>query len=106
MQLPSQSSAPLEVVTVEEPQPRSESNRHIVQYGETLGTIAAAYGIDLNALIIENGIFGHIIYAGQVLILPGTTAPTASAPPESEPVEVADQAVSIVNQITYVIRPR
>lgn len=91
--------------TIELPQPEASPGKHVVKYGETLGTIAAAYGIDLNALIIENGIFGHIIYPGQVLILPGATAEVSDPPPASEPVVVAIVQPIIPSQVTYVVRP-
>ena len=102
LQLPTTSSAGLE--NIESPQPELNPTKHIVRHGETLGTIAAAYGIDLNALIIENGIFGHIIYPGQVLILPGAAADSSDTPPASEPVAVAVEPPEGSNQVTYVVR--
>ncbi len=102
LQLPTTSSTSAETDTLS--QPETSPGKHVVRFGETLGAIAVSYGIDLNALIIENGIFGHIIYPGQVLILPGTTAEASDPPPASDPVAVGVEEPIIPNQVTYVIR--
>lgn len=105
LQVPSQTSAPVESDVVEDPGPTTVLDKHVVQYGETLGAIAAAYGINLNALIVENGIFGYIIYPGQVLILPGTTVAPDSAPPASETIADEIEATADVILVTYVVQP-
>lgn len=44
---------------------------HIVQYGETMGQIAAKYGINTKFLADSNRIYNyHLIYVGQVLYIP------------------------------------
>jgi len=60
---------------------------HVVQDGETLGGIAAAYGTSVEELMALNGIDDpHYIYAGQELVLPGgTVIHAAGVEPGSEP---------------------
>lgn len=103
LQLPTTATSNGETIAI--PRPEAPPDKHIVQHGETLGKIAAAYGIDLNALIIENGIFGHIIYPGQVLILPGATAEASHPPPASDPIAIPIEQPIIPSQVTYVVRP-
>lgn len=56
---------------------------HTVQPGETLVSIAAAYGVPLEELIAVNHIQDpNLIRAGQVLVIPGRQA---APPPASEP---------------------
>jgi LysM repeat protein len=44
---------------------------HTVQYGETLGLIAAAYGTTWSALAAANNLWNpNLIYAGQTLVIP------------------------------------
>ena len=71
-------------------QPVASGSQHVVRRGETLGSIALAYGISQYELAVINGIYGHIIYPGQTLTLPNaspvtTTAPAPSAPANSSP---------------------
>jgi len=66
----------------------TSGNTHIVRVGETLGTIAAAYGISLYDLQVANNIWGWIIYVGQELTIPGDglaviNLDEAAAPAES-----------------------
>lgn len=73
-----------------DPAPESETSgkTHIVRVGETLGTIAAAYGVSLYDLQVANNIWGWIIYVGQELTIPGdgiviASPDDAAAPGES-----------------------
>ena len=51
--------------------PVSTRTIHIVQAGETMGQIAAKYGIDTKFLADSNRIYNyHLIYVGQVLYIP------------------------------------
>lgn len=52
------------------PTPAAGERQHVVRYGETLGTIAASYGIDMWDIAAANGILNpHLVYVGQVLII-------------------------------------
>ncbi|WP_420644274.1 LysM peptidoglycan-binding domain-containing protein [Candidatus Leptofilum sp.] len=51
--------------------PVSTRTLHIVQAGETMGQIAAKYGVDTKFLADSNRIFNyHLIKVGQVLYIP------------------------------------
>ena len=51
--------------------PVSTRTIHIVQAGETMGLIAAKYGLDVKFLADSNRIFNyHLIKVGQVLYIP------------------------------------
>lgn len=61
---------------------------HTVQPGETLYSIARQYGVSVQAIAFANGITNpNLIYAGEVLTIPGaatpTPAPGATAVPSS-----------------------
>ncbi|MBE3584575.1 MAG: LysM peptidoglycan-binding domain-containing protein [Thermoanaerobacter sp.] len=45
--------------------------KHTVAAGETLYGLSQKYGVTVDALQAANGISGHLIYPGQVLIIPG-----------------------------------
>ena len=49
---------------------RGEPARHVVQRGDTLGTIAQRYSISLNRLRTANAIEGDVIHPGAVLVIP------------------------------------
>lgn len=73
------------VPTVPPPSPTPSPLLHTVQPGETLVSIAAAYGVPLGELIAVNNIQDpHLIQVGQVLVIPGawvTPAPAESPSP-------------------------
>ncbi len=53
---------------------------HIVSFGETLFSIAQAYGISMEALATANGLtYPYLIYVGQELVIPraGEVTPVA-----------------------------
>lgn len=64
------------------PDAYAQSPTHVVQPGETLFRIALRYGITVDALRAANGLTGNLIYAGQVLVIPGAGA-TVSPPAEA-----------------------
>ena len=57
-------------------EPTVDELAHVVQFGESLGTIAEAYGVSLYDLQAANGLWSWLIYAGQELVIPagGTAA--------------------------------
>ena len=55
---------------------RVAGNAYLVQAGETLSTIADRLGISTSALVQANNLEGNsTIYAGQMIRIPGSTAP-------------------------------
>ena len=56
--------------------PKGGATHHVVQRGDTIGGIAARYGITQRQLIDANGLTGGVVYVGQRLSL----VPTAAAP--------------------------
>ena len=73
------------------PLPVQGSGTYIVQRGDTLFGIAASHGVNLAALAAANNIYNlELIYAGQVLIIPGgASAPNASAPSSAKQIVVS-----------------
>ncbi|MGI8588004.1 MAG: LysM peptidoglycan-binding domain-containing protein [Chloroflexia bacterium] len=57
---------------------------HAVQYGETLTSIAAEYGVSVDALAAANSIGSpNLIFVGEVLTIPGGSAAAPAAPSAS-----------------------
>lgn len=65
---------------------------YIVQYGDTLLTIARRFGVTVAALKSANGLTSDTIYAGEVLKIPA-------------PVPAATRTPTPVGQATYVVQP-
>jgi LysM repeat protein len=80
--LPASANAPAPAVS--SPTATSSGTTHIVRNGETLGSIAAAYGLSVYDLQAANNIWTWIIYAGQELEIPGDGAlvPEPESPAE------------------------
>ncbi|WP_043807058.1 MULTISPECIES: C40 family peptidase [Micrococcaceae] len=68
---------------------------HTVKAGDTLGAIAAQYGVDLNELFAANGLgWASVIYPGDVIELSGAAqapAQAAPAPVEAPATQAAPQ---------------
>jgi LysM repeat protein len=76
-----QSAAPIAA-----PAPAAAAKVHTVVSGDTLGAIAARYGVGLDALLSTNGLsMTTIIYPGNQIKIPsgGAAAPSAAAQPAS-----------------------
>jgi len=59
---------------------------YVIQPGDTLAGIAAAYGLTVDELIAANSLSDpNVIQAGQPLIIPGLSAPTATPLPTRTP---------------------
>ena len=55
---------------------------YVVQWGDSLGSIATRYGITVQALMSANGLTNpNFIYAGQVLTIPGASTAPVYTPP-------------------------
>lgn len=59
------------------PEPTLDEQVHLVQIGESLGTIAETYGVSLYDLQAANGLWSWLIYAGQELVIPAGGLPPA-----------------------------
>lgn len=60
--------------------PPTAGTTYVVNSGDTLSRIAVAHGVTVATLVQANGIANpNLIYAGQVLTIPGTAAPTSSS---------------------------
>lgn len=67
----------VEILPNPEDVPEPSATTHVVQYGETLSTIAAKYGTTYQALASLNGLSNpNMIYAGQVLKISGAVSRT------------------------------
>lgn len=85
------------------PAPAAGAPTHTVQSGDTLGSIAANYGVSLDAVFAANGLgWDSIIYPGQVISLSGSAAaapapaaaPAAPAPAAPAPVETSTMGIT------------
>ncbi|MEZ4591567.1 MAG: LysM peptidoglycan-binding domain-containing protein [Chloroflexota bacterium] len=97
------------------PEPDSGPPVHIVQAGDTLGTISQLYGVTIEDIMAENGLTNpNIISVGQQLVIPvggiSTPVPEDTAVPEEAvlPTPIATEPVGsgeAVVVITAVIGP-
>ncbi|WP_426987399.1 LysM peptidoglycan-binding domain-containing protein [Pseudarthrobacter sp. Y6] len=87
-------SAPAEAAPPPAPAPAADPNLYTVVPGDTVGGIAATYGVDTNAMLAANGLgFYSIIVPGQTLKLTGPAvevsapapAPAGAAPVAASP---------------------
>ncbi|GGH92683.1 LysM peptidoglycan-binding domain-containing protein [Arthrobacter liuii] len=71
--------------------PAAAANVHTVVSGDTLGAIAAAYGVSLNDVLSANGLgLSSIIYPGNQIQIPGAGHTPAPAPARAAaPVQAA-----------------
>lgn len=68
------------------PAPSGDSNRYTVVPGDTVGGIAARYGVDLNAMLAANGLGAYsIIVPGQSLVLTGPAVAAPTTPGQAAP---------------------
>ncbi|WAH96021.1 LysM peptidoglycan-binding domain-containing protein [Arthrobacter sp. MMS18-M83] len=74
------------------PAPAPDTNTYAVAGGDTVGSIAARFGVDVNAMLAANGLSAYsIIVPGEVLKLTGPPVPVA-APAAPAPAPVAAPA--------------
>jgi LysM repeat protein len=77
-----------------EPEPAGDPNLYTVVPGDTVGTIAARFGVDLNTMLAANGLGGYsVIVPGQTLKLTGP----AVAMPEPAPAPAPAAAPAYVS---------
>ncbi len=73
----------------------ADSVTHIVRAGDSLGTIAAAYGVSLYDLRAANNIWSWIIYAGQELKIPPGGKPPSELGLPAESVTLVDTPATV-----------
>ena len=76
--------------------PEASEYTHVVRSGETLGTIAAAYGVSLIDLQALNDIWTDMIYPGQELVIPAGGTPPSEAE-SALPEQPTAPATTVVN---------
>jgi LysM repeat protein len=84
------SPAPTQPPSTATPPPSGSDQVYIVQRGDTLGRIAARFGVTVQAIVNVNpGLNPNLIFVGQRLNIPGggggQPAPTATPPPAPGP---------------------
>ncbi len=78
---PSASAEPSTPTSPPAPSPTPGPLLYTIQEGDTLFSIAAAHGISLEELVAANGLADpNLIRPGDVLVIPGRTAPTSDQP--------------------------
>jgi LysM repeat protein len=77
--------------------PAGGATHHVVAKGDTIGRIAARYGIPQKQLIEANGLTGGVVYLGQRLsLLPPTSAPSTPAAGTTAHTVVAGETLSTI----------
>jgi LysM repeat protein len=83
-------AAPAPAAPAPDPAPAGDSNRYTVVPGDTVGGIAARYGVDVNAMLAANGLGAYsIIVPGQALVLSGPAVAAPAAVPAAAPAPAA-----------------
>lgn len=81
-------AVPQQTAATETPEPDDGPLIHIVQAGDTLGTISTLYDVSLDDIMAENGLTNpNIISVGQQIIIPIGGVSTAVPPPTAVPEE-------------------
>ncbi len=86
---PEPTTIPTTVVPSPTPVPTSTLPSHVVQEGETLGAIARAYRVSIEALVAANNLADpNLLYVGQTIVLPeGSTIITQEPSPTAVPAQ-------------------
>lgn len=80
-----------------QPAPAAQTQYHVIQWGDSLSTIATRYGMTMRELMALNGIDNpNLIYAGQRLIVAGGSA--EAAPTSNLPVQITASGIEHVVQ--------
>jgi LysM repeat protein len=81
-------AVPQQAIATDTPEPDDGPLIHIVQAGDTLGTISGLYDVSLDDIMAENGLTNaNIISIGQQIIIPIGGVSTAVPPPTAVPEE-------------------
>jgi LysM repeat protein len=102
--IPAPGSAPAAPVEAAPPAPAATTT-HTITGGETLGSIARAYGMTIDQLASLNNITNpNLIYRGQVLTVaaPGGAPPVEAAAP---PAPAAPEPAPVAATTTHIVQP-
>lgn len=82
-------------------EPSSSAGTHTVKAGDTLWRIALNNGTTVSAIQQASGLASSVIYVGQVLIIPGTSGGSSSAPtsPTSTPIPSSASGFALGGQV-------
>ena len=97
-------AATAEPVTIDPAPPVLEGETHIVQFGETLGTIATSYGVSLSELQSLNDIWTWLIYPGDQLVIPAGVTRTPAITTADIPAPVAQSPAPAVLPNTHIVQ--
>jgi len=69
--------------------PTASGGKYTIVSGDTISRIASKFGVSTQAILAANGLgWSSIIYPGQSLSIPGSSAPAAAAPIAATPIAV------------------
>lgn len=78
--------------------PPPDGTTYVVQYGDTLSSIARRFGTTVNAIADANDIYDvDRIYVGQILVIPGVPGGPGVPPPEPASFGLGGQTVNLAN---------
>ncbi|WP_299169070.1 LysM peptidoglycan-binding domain-containing protein [uncultured Arthrobacter sp.] len=93
--------APVSAPVAEAPA-ASSASVHTVVSGDTMGAIAARYGVELNTLLAQNNLsYASVIYPGQQVTVSGQAAASTAAPVSAAPAAIP--SVAPANQVSYTV---
>ncbi|MFH5823024.1 LysM peptidoglycan-binding domain-containing protein [Georgenia sp. AZ-5] len=82
LRVPSPGTSPAPAATSAPAPAATAGGTHTVRAGETVSGIAKQYGTTVSAIVSANGLrSAHLIFAGQRLTIPGSSAPAAAPAP-------------------------
>ncbi|MEM7799006.1 MAG: LysM peptidoglycan-binding domain-containing protein [Chloroflexota bacterium] len=93
---------PEEPSTTPSETPSQPARTHVVQFGQTLGTIARSYGLSITAVAQANGIVNtNLIYVGQVLTIPGSGETATATPTPTQAPSTPEPSTSTIHIVSF-----
>src|SRR5690554_4368873 len=88
---------PRQVLLIPNPTTGPDEQLHQVRSGESLHSLAVRYGTSVNWMLERNSLRDGVLYAGQIIKVPGKTTEPAPPSPASEPAPTVDPPEYIWN---------